>query len=257
MKGMDKDNAAPPGGGGRGEGRRRAGHAPERRGGSGEREQRGVGNRGGRRRGRRTRHHAHGDRRRTRNLRHHRARRRGTHGTRSDRRRRAGADPNAARGRSSLAAQGLVLAVLLAVSLVVHFPAFCLFCPIGLAFGTLFAASRMFVTWQPGWELIAFPAMLLAEVFLLRRWCAAICPLGFFFRVMAKLHVRLPFLPRPRARAGRCLYGEGCRTCATVCPEDLCVATATPRDLEDCTGCLDCTEHCPTKAVTLSKPKEK
>ena len=170
---------------------------------------------------------------------------------------RAGADPNAARGRSSLAAQGLVLAALLAVSLVAHFPVFCLFCPIGLAFGTLFAASRMFVTWQPGWELIVFPAMLLAEVFLLRRWCAAICPLGFFFGIMAKLHVRLPFLPQPRARAGKCLYGEGCRTCATVCPEDLCVATATPRDLEDCTGCLDCTEHCPTKAVTLGKPKEK
>ena len=175
----------------------------------------------------------------------------------SDRRRRAGADPNAARGRSSLAAQGLVLAALLAVSLVVHFPVFCLFCPIGLAFGTLFAASRMFVTWQPGWELIVFPAMLLAEVFLLRRWCAAICPLGFFFGVMAKLRVRLPFLPQPRARAEKCLYGEGCRTCATVCPEDLCVATATPRDLEDCTGCLNCTELCPTKAVTLGIPKKK
>lgn len=140
-----------PRGGGRRKGQRRAGHAPERRGGSGEREQRGVGNRGGSTR-------AHGDRRRTRNLRHHRARRRGTHGTRSDRPSRAGADPNAARGRSSLAAQGQVLAVLLAASLVVHFPVFCLFCPIELAFGTLFAASRMFVTWQPGWELIVFPA---------------------------------------------------------------------------------------------------
>lgn len=170
---------------------------------------------------------------------------------------RAASDPNAARSRSSLATQGLVLAVLLAVSLVVHFPVFCLFCPIGLAFGTLFAVSRMFVTWQPGWELIVFPAMLLAEAFLLRRWCAAICPLGFFFGIMAKLHTRLPFLPRPRARAGKCLYGEGCRTCATVCPEDLCAATATPRDLEDCTGCLDCTEHCPTKAVTLGKTGEK
>lgn len=166
--------------------------------------------------------------------------------------RRAG-DPNAARTRSNLAAQGIVLAVLLVVSLVVHFPVFCLFCPIGLAFGTLFAVSRMFVTWQPGWELVVFPAMLLAEAFLLRRWCAAICPLGFFFGLMAKLHVRLPFLPQPRADAHACLYGDGCRTCATVCPEDICDATATPRDLEDCTGCLDCREHCPAKAIHLSK----
>lgn len=166
--------------------------------------------------------------------------------------RRAG-DPNAARTRSSLAAQGLVLAVLLAVSLVVHFPVFCLFCPIGLAFGSLFAISRLFVTWQPGWELIMFPAMLLAEALLLRRWCAAICPLGFFFGLMAKLHVRLPFLPQPRADAHACLYGDGCRTCATVCPEDICDATAAPRDLEDCTGCLDCKEHCPAKAIHLGK----
>ncbi len=164
----------------------------------------------------------------------------------------AAGDPNAARTRSSLAAQGIVLAVLLAVSLVAHFPVFCLFCPIGLAFGTLFAASRLLITWQPGWELIVFPAMLLAEVFLLRRWCAAICPLGFFFGLAAKLHVRLPFAPKPRADAATCLYAEGCRTCATVCPEDICDATATPRDLEDCTGCLDCKEHCPAKAVKLT-----
>lgn len=162
------------------------------------------------------------------------------------------ANPNAGREHSNLGAQAVVLAVLLAVSFLVHFPVFCLVCPIGLAFGTLFAASRLFVTWQPGWELVVFPAMLLAEVFLLRRWCAAVCPLGFFFGLAAKARSRLAFLPATRAREAACIHDEGCNVCATVCPENISPATADARDREDCTLCLDCREHCPTKAIHLS-----
>lgn len=159
------------------------------------------------------------------------------------------ANPNGDREHSNLKAQGIVLAALLAVSLIVHFPVFCLICPIGLVFGSLFAVSRLFVTWQPGWELIVFPLMLLAEVFLLRRWCAAICPLGFFFGVLASARKRLPFLPGPHVRKDRCIHDQGCNVCATVCPENISAATADARDLEDCTLCLDCTEHCPTRAI--------
>lgn len=143
---------------------------------------------------------------------------------------------------------------LLAVSFIVHFPVFCLICPIGLAFGTLFAVSRLFITWQPGWELILFPAMLLAEAFLLRRWCAAICPLGFFFGLMAKARARFSRLPRPHTNQSRCIHHEGCNVCATVCPENISATTATARDLEDCTSCLDCRGgHCPTKAISFSE----
>ncbi|WP_305117959.1 4Fe-4S binding protein [uncultured Adlercreutzia sp.] len=166
------------------------------------------------------------------------------------------ANPNTARTRNNLASQGLVLAVLLVVSFIVHFPVFCLICPIGLVFGTLFAASRLLVTWQPGWELLVFPAMLVLEVFVLRRWCSAICPLGFFFGLMAKARSRLTFLPDPRVRKDVCLHNEGCNVCATVCPEDISAATAEPRDLEDCTLCLDCREHCPTRAISLTVPKK-
>lgn len=161
----------------------------------------------------------------------------------------------AGRTRNNLVAQGIVLAVLLVLSLIVHFPVFCLICPIGLAFGTLFGISRLFVTWQPGWELVVFPLMLLVEIFLLRRWCSAICPLGFFFGLMAKARSRLPFLPDPRVRKDRCLHSEGCNVCATVCPENLCAATADACDLEDCTLCLDCKEHCPAKAISLREPE--
>ncbi len=162
------------------------------------------------------------------------------------------ANPNAARTRNNLASQGIVLAVLLVVSFGVHFPVFCLICPIGLVFGTLFAASRLLVTWQPGWELLVFPAMLLLEVFVLRRWCSAICPLGFFFGLLAKARSRLTFLPDPRVRKSACLHSEGCNVCATVCPENISAATADAHDLEDCTLCLDCREHCPTRAISLS-----
>ncbi|MEC4185164.1 4Fe-4S binding protein [Adlercreutzia sp. R21] len=163
-----------------------------------------------------------------------------------------GTNPNGSREHSNLRSQGIVFAVLLVASLVVHFPVFCLICPIGLAFGTMFAVSRLFVTWQPGWELIVFPLMLFAEIFLLRRWCSAICPLGFFFSALARARAKIPFLPDPHVSKSRCLHNEGCNVCATVCPENISAATVDAYDLEDCTLCLDCTEHCPAKALSLS-----
>lgn len=166
-----------------------------------------------------------------------------------------GGRPTASRTSNNLAAQAIVLTVLLVVSFIVHFPVFCLFCPIGLTFGTLFAVSRLFVTWQPGWELILFPAMLFAELFLLRRWCSAICPLGFFFGLMAKARARFKFLPGIRVNKGTCLHNSGCDVCATVCPEDLTAPTADGHAMEDCTLRLDCREHCPAKAINLSSEK--
>lgn len=165
----------------------------------------------------------------------------------------AGPDPDRSRVRSDLAAQGIVLAVLLLVSFLVHFPVFCLFCPIGLVFGTMFAISRMFITWQPGWELLVFPAMLALELFVLRRWCSAICPLGFFFGVMAKVRSRIKMLPRVRVDQNACIHAQGCEVCATTCPENICAATSDARDLEDCTMCLDCREHCPSRAIRMTR----
>ena len=151
-----------------------------------------------------------------------------------------------------LKTQGIVLAVLLVVSFAVGFPVFCLLCPIGLVFGTLWALNRVFVLLQPGWELIVFPLMLLAELFLFKRWCSSVCPLGFMFGLMGKLRAKLGFGVRPVADCETCLSREGCRTCSTVCPEGIDVARAYAGTLEHCTFCLDCVENCPTKSVKLA-----
>ena len=152
---------------------------------------------------------------------------------------------------NDLRAQAVVLGVLLVASFAVGFPVFCLFCPIGLVFGTLWAINRVFVLLQPGWELLIFPLMLFIELFLFKRWCASVCPLGFIFSLIGKARAKLGFGLHPRSDCSRCLSGQGCETCSTVCPESIDVSANGTSTLEACSLCLDCMENCPTKSIAL------
>ena len=131
------------------------------------------------------------------------------------------------------------------------FPIFCLFCPIGLVFGTLWAINRVFVLLQPGWELVIFPLMLFVELFLFKRWCASVCPLGFLFSLIGKARAKLGFGLHPRSDCSRCLSGQGCETCSIICPESIDVSANGASTLEACSLCLDCMENCPTKSIAL------
>lgn len=152
----------------------------------------------------------------------------------------------------SLLSQGIVLVVLLIVSFIVKFPVFCLLCPIGLVFGTLWAVNRVFVLLDPSWDLIIFPLMLVCELFLFRHWCSSICPLGFFFGVVGKVRAKFGAGAHPRADTTTCCSHEGCNKCAVVCPENIDVAHATKETLESCSMCLDCIENCPTHSIHLA-----
>lgn len=157
----------------------------------------------------------------------------------------------------SLKAWAVVLIVLLAVSFVVRFPVFCLICPIGLALGTVYAVSRAFVLWQPGWELAIFPLMLLAEVFLFKRWCSDICPWGFALSLVAKVRTKLGFAVGPRSKAPACRSSAGCGACGSACPEDIDVSAADPAAFEGCTLCLDCVSACPAQAISIGVVRAK
>lgn len=158
-------------------------------------------------------------------------------------------------GKSDLMTQGAVLGVLLLVSLVVGFPVFCLICPIGLAMGTVYAISRVFVMWTFGLELIVFPLMLLAEVFLFRRWCSKICPLGFFMGLMSALRNKVRFGVTVQSDPATCKSDSGCNACAVACGEDVAVPAMDDGDRADCTLCLHCVENCPTKSIQVKLGK--
>lgn len=135
-------------------------------------------------------------------------------------------------------------------SILFGFPVFCLVCPVGLLFGTVFAVTRLFFAKQPSLELLLFPALLGLELFALKSWCRSICPLGALLSIIGSLNRFL----RPIVKKDKCLASQGihCRACKEACPEEIDLFKDSGSfSLKDCTKCLECYEKCPAKAIGL------
>ena len=145
-----------------------------------------------------------------------------------------------------------ILAAALGSTLVFGFPVFCLVCPVGLTFATVLLVMRLFAFGETTWTIIAFIALIAAEVILLPRWCAKFCPLGALLSLMSGLNLTF----RPHLNAEKCLAescGASCDLCVRACPEGINLhdIAAGETTLADCSKCRACAEVCPEHAITF------
>lgn len=143
-----------------------------------------------------------------------------------------------------------VLGAVLASSAFFGFPVFCLICPIGLTFGSLFALMRLFRFNEPTITLLVFPGVLILELVILRKWCGRFCPLGALLSLVSHLNVFF----RPRVDQNVCLTANGstCGICEKVCPEGIRLQVP-EAPIGECTKCRDCAENCPVQAITFPR----
>ena len=131
------------------------------------------------------------------------------------------------------------------------FPVFCLVCPIGLAFATLIGIWRLLQYNEPTWTLVIFPAVLVLELVVFRKWCKKICPLGALISLLSSLNVFV----RPKVDESTCLRsaeGINCIICKHVCVEEIDLHhVKESQPLSECTKCRDCSDACPVNAITF------
>lgn len=145
----------------------------------------------------------------------------------------------------------LVLGGALLSATVFGFPVFCLVCPIGLAFATIFLVISLFAGGDVTWSVIVVPAVLLLEVTVFKRWCGRMCPLGALMSLLGRVSSRTL---RPTVDASACVEG-GCTTCGRC--SAACEVGIDPRhpergvSLSECVKCHECVEACPSHAITM------
>ncbi|WP_281655656.1 4Fe-4S binding protein [Eggerthella sinensis] len=144
-----------------------------------------------------------------------------------------------------------VLGATLLTTAAFGFPVFCLVCPVGLTFGTLVVVWRLFQFSEVTWSLLVFPAILVLELVVLRKWCHRFCPLGALLSLIARGNRTF----RPQANADACLHaahGERCNRCADVCPEGVNLHDKTiSAPMNECVKCRACADACPMHAITF------
>lgn len=145
----------------------------------------------------------------------------------------------------------------LASSVVFKFPVFCLLCPIGLTFGTLFALIRLFGFKDPTFDLLVFPLIIIVELLVLRKWCSKICPLGALLSLFSRLNRRLV----PTVDHSRCLedtHGTNCDLCRKACTYDIDIKNGKGTGhISECSKCKECSTNCPVQAIHFPWKKKK
>jgi ferredoxin-type protein NapH len=147
-----------------------------------------------------------------------------------------------------------LLAGALISSFIFGFPVFCLICPVGLFYGSLFALSRLIVGNQPSVELFILPTLLGLELFGMRSWCSSICPLGALLGLLARFNYTL----RLRVDPKKCLVSEGvqCQACKRACLYGFNISQEKDNPgVNACAKCFECYENCPAKAIRFHLTK--
>jgi ferredoxin-type protein NapH len=137
-------------------------------------------------------------------------------------------------------------------ALIFGFPVFCLICPVGLTFASLFLIVNLFGSGDVTWSVVVAPLVLIIEIVFFRRWCSKLCPLS----ALMSLSGRLGRFLRPKVNDSTCresAQGEHCGVCGDVCPVgiDPRNPAASPADMSECTKCLACVKSCPTKSIKM------
>jgi ferredoxin-type protein NapH len=149
--------------------------------------------------------------------------------------------------RAKLDSRHLILGGSLLSAAIFGFPVFCLICPIGLTFGTIIVVWQWFNYDNVTLSLLVYPAILIIELFVLRKWCAKFCPLGALLSLMS-----LPNrLFRPKVNRSRCLREQGldCTVCLESCPEGL--DPHYKDGMNECSKCGLCKQNCPATAISI------
>ena len=157
--------------------------------------------------------------------------------------------------RSRVDGRHVVLAGSLASAAVCGFPVFCLVCPIGLTFASAIALYRLIGFNEPAIGVLVFPALLVLELTVFRKWCHRFCPVGALLSLLSRGNRTF----KPHVNASMCARhaGSSCAACAQACPEhiDPC-ADLGDRSLAECTRCGACVNTCPAKALSFVNRKE-
>jgi ferredoxin-type protein NapH len=131
------------------------------------------------------------------------------------------------------------------------FPVFCLICPIGLIVATGIGIWRLFQFNEPSWTLLIFPAILVLELVVCKKWCRKICPLGALLSLLSSLNVFI----RPKVNPNTCIRiskGMDCTLCKSACPEEIDLHHAKEsQPLSECTKCRECSDACQAKAISF------